>query len=124
MILAQEKVVVVELNGVDSVLALQVRQNCRRTLRGLDLFSIEHRNHSTEVALVGTADAGLVDCRTRPEERGQDILRWIEAMIGEPGKIARRLHGPLGVVNVQSEAVLERKASNPFESAAGADRRQ
>src|SRR6266576_2409049 len=59
VLLAQEEVVVVELNGVHSVLALQMGHDCGSTLSGLDLLTIEHRDHSTEVAPVRTSDARL-----------------------------------------------------------------
>src|ERR1700683_168407 len=101
MTLVEEKVVVVELHGVDVVLALQVREDGSRALGALHfLTAFVNGNHPAELAPERTADARVMDRGAAAKESRKDILLGIDqAMVGRPGKIVGGTHGPLGIVH-------------------------
>src|SRR5205814_1547508 len=118
------EIVVVELNSVHAIFALQVRQNAGGSLGRLDLLAIEYRNHSAEVASERTPYAGLVHRGAGTQESRQDIICRVQPVIREPGKIAGGLHGPLRVVHVESELVAEGESADLGEVAPAAQRGQ
>src|ERR1700733_9702761 len=117
MTFVQEKIIVVELHGVDIVLALQVREDGSGPLRALHfLTAFVNRNHSTELAAERTTDAGVMDGGAATQKSGKYIFFGVgQTMIGRPGKIVGRTHGPLGVMHAESKVVLVRQTANAAE---------
>ena len=74
MAFVEKEIVVVELDSVDGVFALQVREHGRSTLGSFRfLASVVERDDSAEFAAIRTADAGVVHGRTAAQE-GWDKL--------------------------------------------------
>src|SRR6185369_2611597 len=87
MVVAQEKIIVVKLYGVDAVGFLEMSQNCGGAGRRLDLLpAAVHRNDAAEIAPERTPYAGVVHGGARPEEGGEDVFRNLQPVIGWPGK--------------------------------------
>src|SRR5207249_4097022 len=74
MVLAQEKIVVVELYGVDAVGRLLMPEKIGRPLRRLHFLTAENRNYSAEIAAEWAPDACLVHGGARTEKCRQDVL--------------------------------------------------
>src|SRR5689334_13225092 len=111
MAFIQEKIIVVELNGIDAVFSLEDCENFSGSFRCLCLLpSIENRHHSAELAAKWTTDARMVHGRAAAQKRGQQVaFDRPQLVIRESWKVVRRAQMPLGIVNVQAEVVLEGK---------------
>ena len=122
--LTEEEIVVVELHRIDAVLALQMGEDGGGALGRFHLFAVVHRHHAAEVAAEGTADAGLVDGGAGAQERGADVARGIQPVVGIPGKFGGGTQRALGVVHVEPEGVAPGKAADARQVSAAAQRRQ
>src|SRR6202034_2338343 len=99
VVLAQEEVIVIELNSIHTIALRQMAEDSFRALRSLHLLPASGKIYdATEVAVEGTADAGLMHRRAPAEKCREQILLHRKTMIGQPGKHIRSFHGPLGIV--------------------------
>src|SRR5258707_731278 len=112
MAFIQEKVVVVELDGVDAVLLLEKREDFGGALGRLGFLpAIENRHNAAELAAKWTTDACVVHRSAAAQEGGQQVaLDRSQLVIRKPRKVIGRAQMPFCVVNVEAEVVLERKA--------------
>src|SRR5690242_1424113 len=112
MAFIQKKVVVIELNGVDTVLLLEDREDFGSALRCLSfLTAIENRNYPAELAAERATDAGMVHRGAAAQESGQQVaLDGPKLVIWKPRKVVRGTQRPFRIVNVKGEVVLEGKS--------------
>src|SRR6266404_1395221 len=111
MAFIQEKVIIVELDGVDAVFLLEDREDFGGTLRLLSFLApIENRDHAAELAAERTADARMVHRRAAAEESRQQVaLDGPQLVIRKPREIVGRAQMTFLVVNVKAEVVLKGK---------------
>src|SRR5581483_7011200 len=126
MTFVQKEIVVVELNRIDSIFALQVLQDRGSALRRLhSLAAFVHRNHSAKLAAKRTTHTGVMDSSSPAEKRRQNVFLGIrQTMIRRPRKLIERTHGPFGIVHAKAEIVFVGQPANIAEFSGPAQRSQ
>jgi len=122
LVFTQEEVHIVELDGICAVVLDEMGEDGNRTLGRLELFLVAVGCvHTTEAAVKGAADAGVVDGCSFPEERRAEIFFNRDAMEGGPWELVRSLHGALPVVAAQAEEIFVEQTLDGVEFALAAE---
>src|SRR6266550_4698229 len=125
MVLPEEEVHVVELDGVCAILCDQVTENCGGTLRRFHTLLVAVGGvDAAEAAIEGAPYACVMDCGAFAEEGRPEIFFNGHAMEGVPGELVWTLHGAFGVIAGEAEDVLIGETEDRLERTGTADRVQ
>src|SRR5258706_1193462 len=123
MIFPEEKVHVVELDGVGAVLCDEVREDCGGAFWRFHALLVAVGGMDTaEAAVEGASDAGVMDRGAFAEEGWPEIFFDGHAMEGVPGEFVGALHRTFGVVAREAEYIFIGETENGLEGTLPADR--